>query len=464
MNVAATVEKKTVYSLDALLLHFLPKSGFGRALVWSVLPFLLFLMDVGISFSHSCALTKYFPFIALGISSSILCFKVRGLIGSYLFLALFLLVFIPNLPREDYFWQIGIVLSIALSAFIQLFACDEAKNCFEDMESQVNKYFALSRQSASDLLQMTKTAEEKEKELESEISRLKEEAEQRRIEKIQDLERFEYIESEMNMLTACKNDYIAETREARSAAASYMQRYEDQKMLFQEELRLAQERPAELQKALTQAEEVCTQMKEGLLQAQEKLKMVEAEKRLFEERGAMLQEELHLAQKRPAELQGALTQAEAVYAQLEQQYQAKSDTVSQISKELLQALEKLKTLEAEKKLFEEKEAPLQEESANERTLRTALAHAEGLYGQLRAQFQEKSHILAQTRKELFHAQTKLMTLDLEEKYSQIDPERSALAALEKDSALLCVELEQLEEEVALLEALYSAEQSMKDKG
>lgn len=462
MNVATTVEKKNLYSLNALLLHFLPKGGFGRTLLWLVLPFLLLLIDVGISFSHSCSLTKYFPFIALGIASSIFCFKIRGLIGSYLFLALFLLVFFPHLSGEDYFWQIGIVLSIALSAFIQLFAFDEARSCFEDMESEVSRYFALSRQSESDLLQMTKRAEEREKELEDEIRRLKEEAEQRRIEKIQDLERFECIESEINMLTACKNEFIAETREARSAAASYMQRYEDQKVFFQEELRLAQERPAELQKELTKVEETCAQMRVGLLQTHEKSKSLEAEKRVFEERGIIHQGELLHAQQHSTELQNALTQAEGVYAQLEQQYLAKSDILSKMSEELFQALETLKEVEAEKRLFEEKEIVLQKESASELELRKELAHAKGLYAQLCVQFQEKSHILDQTRKELFHAQTKLMTLDLEEKYSQIDPERSALSVLETECAQLCIELEQLEEEVTLLEELYSSEQNIVD--
>lgn len=86
-------------------------------------------------------------------------------------------------------------------------------------------------------------------------------------------------------------------------------------------------------------------------------------------------------------------------------------------------------------------------------LQRAQAQAKGLYTQLRTQFDEKSRILSQVRKELFHTQGKVLNLEKEQALAEMDPDREEQAALEKDVGQLVENMETLEEEITLLEEL-----------
>lgn len=81
------------------------------------------------------------------------------------------------------------------------------------------------------------------------------------------------------------------------------------------------------------------------------------------------------------------------------------------------------------------------------------AQIEGLYKQLRSQFEEKSKVLIQTRKELFQTQGKLQELEIANKLKEEAFEREEADHLEKNLAALCQECEEMEEEIRLLEAL-----------
>jgi hypothetical protein len=88
-------------------------------------------------------------------------------------------------------------------------------------------------------------------------------------------------------------------------------------------------------------------------------------------------------------------------------------------------------------------------------LKKALAVAEGVSTQLRSQFEEKSQILSQTRKELFQTQGKLIALEKELAFSKLDPDREEVGSLEKEVAALTLEMDALEGEINQLEELVS---------
>ena len=87
---------------------------------------------------------------------------------------------------------------------------------------------------------------------------------------------------------------------------------------------------------------------------------------------------------------------------------------------------------------------------HDETLRKERAQALGLYRQLRTQFEEKSRILEQTRKELFGLQTKLMVQEREACSEDPDYER-----LFCEFASLVCKYDLLEEEITSLEELIS---------
>jgi len=88
-------------------------------------------------------------------------------------------------------------------------------------------------------------------------------------------------------------------------------------------------------------------------------------------------------------------------------------------------------------------------------LKRDLAQLRGLHMQLRIQFEEKTKLLSETRKELFHTKGKLMTLELDNSLSALDGERDKTVLLEKELSSLGIEIFDLEEEVMSLEGLVS---------
>ncbi len=82
-----------------------------------------------------------------------------------------------------------------------------------------------------------------------------------------------------------------------------------------------------------------------------------------------------------------------------------------------------------------------------------LARAEGLYRQLREQFDEKTKILSQTRQELFRTVGKLEALEVENHLNAFEPEE--ILYLEKALATLEHEQREMESELTSLEGLIS---------
>jgi hypothetical protein len=85
-----------------------------------------------------------------------------------------------------------------------------------------------------------------------------------------------------------------------------------------------------------------------------------------------------------------------------------------------------------------------------------VAQAQGLYTQLRAQFQEKGATLTQTRRTLFATQEQLELVAQEKAEASLAPRREGEQALEGEINKLFITLVYLEEEIACLETLVTA--------
>ncbi len=90
-------------------------------------------------------------------------------------------------------------------------------------------------------------------------------------------------------------------------------------------------------------------------------------------------------------------------------------------------------------------------SAETLELKRKLTRVEGLYKQLRTQFDEKANVLLATRKELFKVEGQLEVDEREKYLASLELEES----LEKDFAILAEENQMLEEEISNLEEIIS---------
>ncbi len=91
-----------------------------------------------------------------------------------------------------------------------------------------------------------------------------------------------------------------------------------------------------------------------------------------------------------------------------------------------------------------------------------MVHLERLHKQLKGQFEEKNEVLHRTRKELFHLDNALQTLQIEKEFSQEVPREvlSEMMSLQKEISDLAEENEELENLVTILSSL---EESVKRK-
>lgn len=80
-------------------------------------------------------------------------------------------------------------------------------------------------------------------------------------------------------------------------------------------------------------------------------------------------------------------------------------------------------------------------------------HLRGQYAQLRAQFDEKTRILSETRKELFATQGRLLSLERENALQGVEGDMSEITALGQEIGRLVCENEHLEKEILDLEEL-----------
>jgi len=380
MNVALIPKRYSILSR----LPFFPKKMSALAMLWATLPTLLLLFNLGISWLKPTPFTQFLPFVALVGLVLPLRFKNVGLSISFSILALSVFLMVPHSEPNEKLWQMGIYFNMALTFYIALLAAEEIEECFAQMDAQETKTLHVQSQMQHDLLQIKHISEERQKELEDEIQRLKAEAEQRRIERCHEQSRFELIQSEIDLLNAQKNEFIEEARTSRASSI---------------------EAHHQLQSSQSQVS-ACEQKLKEMVQ--------------------------HIEVKTQEWIECA-----AANSYLTDQILASQNTIMTLQQRA--PVEKI----------------IKTQTGNEE-IQKELNKSQGLYQQLRSQFQEKTEILAQTRRELFALQGRVESQEIEKKQATLSPNREEAQLFETHIHTLILEISVLEEEITHLECLISA--------
>ncbi len=294
----------------------LPKKATARALFWGSLPSLFLLFTVAIASLKSTLVIPYFPWIILTMGILSLRFKTGGIAISYTLLGALLLWQIAQTESSERLWLMGLFFNTALTLYIGLLASEEIEDCFHELQEMSEKQSASLLKMEEAILQAKQEGASHERELEEEIKKLKEEAEQRRIERVRDHNRFELIQSEIDLLTAQKEEFIKETRQAR----------------------------VDQQAAEQKASEAGETLRQMAMHSQEEII------RLQQRAPVVIEKEVAVSSEDPAkviELEKAIKLAESHYAQLRTQFQEKGEILSQTRAEIYQLQGQLEVLEKE---------------------------------------------------------------------------------------------------------------------
>ncbi|MCC5832858.1 MAG: hypothetical protein JJU12_07445 [Chlamydiales bacterium] len=447
MNTSSVSETTGTFSVKEALSKALPETIVGRVLFFGSLPPALILFAIGVSFLCVSPFSFYLPFLALAGGMLCLRWKTVGLCGSYLALAALLLFYYGEIPFEERLWQMGVVFALAVNFFILLLSTEE-------IESLIAQTAEMGRVKTNELMQaelllhqMSQEKEEQQKSFEEEIQRLKEEAEARRIEREQESKQIHLIQSEIELLTSQKAHFVTEAKKARviieqdeqtqniiQDAEAKIESLKEQIYALSKELEETRLSKEELHFQLSEFSTLKSEnaaLNDQLAQLSEKLSQSENEK------ASKLKELTEQLDRTVSEKEAELADWEEKKA-LEARIADLSESEVRMKEALLFAQEKAMTLQASPliKVDDKKVRQLQ-----------------GLYNELRTQFEEKARILSQTRKDLFLKEEKLMALEHEKELTACAPDREETVYFENETRHLTEELVSLEEEVTNLEEL-----------
>lgn len=367
-------------------------------LFWGVLPLFLSLATLGVSALLPISYAGYLPWtLFLAFLLPLLGGK-KGVWGSYTLLALCAFLYREGAP-SGLFWHLGLFSSLALTLFISQQACEACYATLEGWGELGRAERSALRTCEQTLQKVQEEKKEVETALEAEIQKLKEEAKQRLIERRQEEKRIALVESEIELLTSQKREVLAEVYHARALLA-----------------RLSTQ----------EAEEKARQ--HALSLAEERIRTLEAE-------CAALQEKVALAPPSLSEESAALPNEGA----------SQGEEAPVLVREASLSSEPAQEADAAPKT----DASLEGEADRE------LRNVQGMYKQLRMQFEEKREVLSQTRQALFQTEGKLLALEHELALASGEPgeqERS----WEREFCNAAQEVGPLEEEVSLLESLLSS--------
>lgn len=350
------------------------------------------------SVMHPFSGSKWLVFSLLSGILSTYLWKEIGLGITYFLLFLITISFFMTIPVQDRLWQMGIIFASALEIYILLLTLEEVQSSFVNLENEHIK--------SLDQIKILKEEKQNEKQqsdeyIESflkEIEKWKEEAKHRKIEKITDEKRLKLAYTEIENLVNQKEELINEAYKANKQAYEISLCLEE----MQTHLKKNEAPIFDLERANSQL-------------------LCELEKANKENIGS--KEKIEILKLEKEELQTKLSYAEASLA-------------SQISdnKTLEPSISQSNPIE-----FEE--------------VQKALKRTEGLYKQLRLQFEEKTKILELTRRELFIMEGKWLTLQKEKEFSEV--EQIEFEYIENVLSMQQKIIEDLEEEIFNLEELIS---------
>ena len=197
-----------------------------------------------------------------------------------------------------------------------------------------------------------------------------------------------------------------------------------------------------LEEELARWKEEAEQRKLDIVDAQKRLDLVETEINLLTEQKESILQEAYSIRGEATERLKLLSQ------QMEEVERAREEVHRQ-----LDALPKQDLEQKELEIQELKEQLHKQQSSS--TPSAEMHRLEGLYAQLRQQFEEKSRVLVQTRKELFKLQTEVALKAKEEELEALSGNREEALSIEMGLSEVVEECARLEAEVKALEELIS---------
>lgn len=457
MSVYSSV-KNPFLTIDKLILSILPETRVAQTLWWISLPLISLFFNLGISFLIPCVSTVYLPFLALlGVSITIR-WKGIGLAISYLLVGVVFFLVYKKVPSADLLWQSGVLFSLALELYIVLLCSEEIETIILDLQNTAEEQKVLLSKVSEEQERASERWQEEREELEEEIKKWKEEAEQRRIEKRAIDKRLSLVQSEIDFLTQQKETLIEEAFNSRALAAERLRRLEEQVeemgrlsssiQPLQIEKEKGEEIKENLTRTLAQREQSLENLRQELATLHAAYVGLNTDKQLLESNIQTLREEIltyrTLIEEEKEKREKAIQSLLVLEKEKEESQQYTQEMTERFAITLSEMEEKLhKDVNPEEVVL----------------LKREKARIEGLYTQLREQFEEKSGVLSQTRKELFQLQGKLLAYErdnlLQSSDSKMDVNYLEYGSFLSELLTLDKDRRRLEEEIILMEELIS---------
>lgn len=447
--------------------HFLGKQFVSNAFFWLFLSFALLSLTVAVAFIKPSPFGLFLAFFLP--AASLVCVKYRtyGLLLAYSILTLFVLLNLA-MPQQERLWQMSIIFIAALDLFIVLLTAEEVEEIFVKWQGKNQSAQQELEKMQVKFSEQIKNGEQLQKEFDEAIEKLKEEARQRVIDREKDEKRFALVQSEIEMLHEQKENLVNEAFEARALAF--------------ESTRLAEELKKEIESEKNEKAQLEKLLSEKNIQANNSENIA-----VYEQRIEVLQQEiedLSISLQNGSKDNASLRQA---FASLMQEADVLKENEDSLVREINELSEKLKMESSARACSENEIARLEKvvseisasrevsakwivelqekilwlqhlsrkntsEKFNE--LSKALLQTEGLYKQLRAQFEEKSTCLYEARKELFLTKERLSVIEIENQEEAMS-QQDKMQYLEKSLKEADADIQDLEGEIIALEGLIS---------
>jgi len=318
-------------------------------------------------------------------------------------------------PEEPVLWELSCASAIGLSCFITAFSSLEIDDASERTHKKTTDDLTLSL---------------------ARIQTLESTFDEARAHAVESQERAEHA------IAVLKHDL--------NLQITHSQSIEEIISIARQELTQTSQLNNKLNEELFEKRHLAERLEEQLGDATEQLNIIRADEEKIRE-GA-----LHTNRLEIAGLEKALSTEKARFTELEQQLQRLQEehVVQQaVNREMSDVIE---TLSREKQLLESTLKRLQDELETHQTPSTEdvpppeFRRMEGMYKQLREQFDEKSKTLDDTRRDLFLAQEKVALLEKERE--ETERQENAMPAIEWEN-----EMSRIEKQFADEKALYQQE-------
>lgn len=447
---------------------------------WTLLGPSILLITCLAGFIKFAASAYLLPTIAvLGIPACAL-WRVKGLLLSQSALLLLLLFSMGSFPADELIWLTGMGTAIAIGLVVTALSLDEVSDLLHHMAIE-------SKSRLDNLLRLDarlREAQEKsQKERQEHTQQIEELTEENRSQEGH-LEGYRklvpHLETEMKELQLSKQKLMEASHQKEQKQAQLEQALQSAQLeikgLTHAFSMSQEEREKHCHTKISHLEEEAQQSERDLLEAQQSLQTLSKEKKELFSQTDQLQHQIHTQniqrdkeKVQQAQLQQALTSSQQTCEQLQaanQKLQSEQEHIQQqkdgIQQSYLDLQNQHEALQHSFSNLEEKilpppspsscDAPHQELEEQNRQLDRSVRHWEGMYKQLREQFEAKKVTLSETRAELFAVEGKLF---------QMEKEQQELEKLQEDPGQRSLQryLYQVEQEFSLREQQLLQEES-----